>query len=206
MQQKLPNFFIVGAPKAGTTSLYYYLKRHPEVFMSPIKEPNFFAYDETVKQNLYHKEKGVGTLEEYKELFASVNGHHKAIGEASVCYLFYPSVAKKIKQMVPNARIIMSLRNPVERAYSHYYMENKLGYVSESLEDIVFKKSNHPNAHLYYQQFVELGLYHQQVKRYLDAFGTEQVKIFIHDDLNDKLESMILSVFDFLQIDNTHVE
>jgi hypothetical protein len=67
MMDKLPNFFIVGAPKAGTTSLYYYLQRHPEVFMSTIKEPNFFAYDETVKQNLYHKEKGVGPSE-YKKL------------------------------------------------------------------------------------------------------------------------------------------
>jgi len=204
MMDKFPNFFIVGAPKAGTTSLYYYLKRHPEVFMSPIKEPNFFSYDETVKQNLYHKEKGVGTLAEYRKLFASANGQ-KAIGEASVSYLFYPSVAEKIKHMVPGARIIMSLRNPVDRAYSHYYMEHKLGYVSESLEDIVFRKSKHPNAHLYYQQFVELGLYYQQVKRYLDAFGKDQVKIFIHDDLNDKLEIMILAVFDFLGLDKTYI-
>ena len=202
---KLPNFFIVGAPKAGTTSLYYYLKRHPEVFMSPVKEPNFFSYSETVKQNLYHKEKGVGTLEEYKELFASANGHHKAIGEASVSYLFYPSVPEKIKQMVPGARIIISLRNPVERAYSHYYMEHKLGYVSESFEDIVFKRSKHPNAHLYYQQFVELGLYYEQVKRYFDAFGKDQVRVFIYDDLTDKLESMILAVFDFLAIDKTYI-
>lgn len=200
MTEKFPNFFIVGAPKAGTTSLYYYLKRHPDVFMSSIKEPNFFSYDETVKQNLYHKEKGVANLQDYKKLFADCNGH-KAIGEASVSYLFYPSVPEKLRAMVPGARIIMSLRNPVERAYSHYYMENKLGYVSESLEDIVFRRSKHKNAHLYYQQYVELGLYYEQVKRYLDAFGKDQVKIFIYDDLSDKLEAMLLSVFDFLDIE-----
>src|SRR5882672_9220913 len=119
MEMKLPNFFIVGAPKAGTTSLYYYLSHHPEVFMSPVKEPNFFSYDETVKQNLYHKEKGVGKFEEYRQLFASSNGHHKAIGEASVSYLFYPSVPQRIHELVPKAKIIISLRNPVERAYSH---------------------------------------------------------------------------------------
>lgn len=203
--EKFPNFFIVGAPKAGTTSLYYYLKRHPEVFMSPIKEPNFFSYQDTIDQNLYHKEKGVGTIEEYRRLFAEANGHHKAVGEASVSYLFYPAVAKRIKAMVPDAHIIMSLRNPIDRAYSHYYMEHKLGYVNESLESIVFKKSRSKNAHLFYQQYVELGLYHQQVKRYLDAFGKERVKVFIHDDLSDKLESMILSVFDFLKIDKTHI-
>src|SRR5882672_7527464 len=103
MEMKLPNFFIVGAPKAGTTSLYFYLQRHPEVFMSPVKEPNFFSYDETIKQNLYHKEKGVGKLEDYRKLFSSANGHHKAIGEASVSYLFYPSVAEKIKKFSPDA-------------------------------------------------------------------------------------------------------
>ncbi|MEO5673223.1 MAG: sulfotransferase [Chitinophagales bacterium] len=203
--EKFPNFFIVGAPKAGTTSLYYYLKRHPEVFMSPLKEPNFFSYQDTIDQNLYHKEKGVGTIEEYRRLFAEANGHHKAVGEASVSYLFYPAVSKRIKAMVPDAHIIMSLRNPIDRAYSHYYMEHKLGYVNESLESIVFKKSRNKNAHLFYQQYVELGLYHQQVKRYLDAFGKERVKVFIHDDLSDKLESMILSVFDFLKIDKTHI-
>src|SRR5438045_1184872 len=173
MKHKLPNFFIVGAPKAGTTSLYHYLKNHPEVFMSPIKEPNYFSYEETVKQNLYHKEKGVGTFEEYAELFVSANGHHKAVGEASVSYLFYSSVPEKIKELIPDAKIIMSLRNPVERGTSHYFMEHKLGYVSESLDDIVFRKSKHKHAHLYYQQFVELGLYYQQVKRYIDIFGTE---------------------------------
>src|SRR5689334_14600377 len=108
MELKLPNFFIVGAPKAGTTSLYHYLKQHPEVYMSPVKEPNYFSYEETVKQNLYHKEKGVGTFEEYSKLFASANGRHKAIGEASVSYLFYASVPEKIKKAVPHAKIVIS--------------------------------------------------------------------------------------------------
>lgn len=201
MKDRLPNFFIVGAPKAGTTSLYYYLKRHPEVFMSSIKEPNFFSYEETVKQNLYHKEKGVGTLSEYKQLFESANGRHKAVGEASVSYLFYPSVPEKIRQLVPDARIIMSLRNPVDRAFSHYYMEHKLGYVNEPLEDIVGGKTRHKNATLWYQQYVELGLYYEQVKRYLDLFGKDQVKIFIYDELSSDMEGMILNVFNFLGID-----
>lgn len=205
MTNKLPNFFIVGAPKAGTTSLYYYLKRHPEVFMSSIKEPNYFSYDETIKQNLYHKEKGVGTLEEYLELFASANGRHKAVGEASVSYLFYPSVAAKIKEMVPDAKIIMSLRNPVDRAFSHYYMEHKLGYVNVPLEDIVNKKSKHKYAHLWYQQYVELGLYYEQVKRYLDIFGKDNVRIFIYDELSENMEGMILNVFDYLGIDRSYI-
>lgn len=205
MAGKLPNFFIVGAPKAGTTSLYFYLKRHPEVFMSPIKEPNFFSYDETVRQNLYHKEKGVGSFDEYTKLFEQANGHHKAIGEASVSYLFYPSVPGKIKELIPDAKIIMSLRDPVDRAYSHYFMEHKLGYVHTSIENIISKKSKHRNAHLWYQQYIELGLYTEQVKRYLDVFGKDNVRIFIYDELAEDMEGMILNVFDFLDIDKTYI-
>ncbi|MBX7141699.1 MAG: sulfotransferase [Chitinophagales bacterium] len=205
MKDRLPNFFIVGAPKAGTTSLYYYLKRHPEVFMSSLKEPNFFSYDETIKQNLYHKEKGVSELEDYKKLFAGANGQYKAVGEASVSYLFYPSVPGRIRQMVPDARIIMSLRNPVERAFSHYFMEHKLGYVNVSLEDIVFKRTGHKFAHLWYQQYVELGLYYEQVKRYLETFQPEQVCIFIYDELSENMHDSILRVFDFLNIDKSYM-
>ncbi|MEP7129431.1 MAG: sulfotransferase [Chitinophagales bacterium] len=201
MTKKLPNFFIVGAPKAGTTSLYYYLKKHPEVFMSSIKEPNYFSYEETVKQNLYHKEKGVGTLEEYLQLFETANGRHKAVGEASVSYLFYPSVPAKIKELSPDAKIIMSLRNPVDRAFSHYFMEHKLGYVSESLENIVSKTSKHKFAHLWYQQYIELGLYYEQVKRYIDVFGKDNVRIFIYDELSDDMQGMILNVLHYLNID-----
>src|SRR4030095_16894354 len=203
MHQKLPNFFIVGAPKAGTTSLYHYLKRHPEVFMSPVKEPNFFSYDETIKQNLYHKEKGVGTMEEYLRLFENANGHHKVIGEASVSYLFYPSVPHKIKELVPDAKIIMSLRNPVDRAFSHYYMEYKLGYVDIPLEQIIERKTTHRNGDLYYQQYIELGLYTEQVKRYFDVFGRDNVRVFIYDDIAENVEKMILSLFDFLTIDKS---
>ena len=68
----LPNFFIVGAPKAGTTSLYHYLESHPDIFMSPIKEPNFFSYDEIVNQNLFYKETKVGNIEDYEALFSGV--------------------------------------------------------------------------------------------------------------------------------------
>jgi len=205
MKDRLPNFFIVGAPKAGTTSLYYYLRRHPEVFMSAIKEPNYFSYDETIRQNLYHKEKGVGDLAGYKKLFAEANGQYKAVGEASVSYLFYPSVPGRIRQMVPEAKIIMSLRNPVERAFSHYFMEHKLGYVNATLEDIVLKKTTHKYAHLWYQQYVELGLYYEQVKRYMEVFPKEQLCIFIYDELSENMHDSILRVFEFLGIDTSYM-
>ncbi len=201
MSTFLPNFFIVGAPKSGTTSLYYYLQKNPQVFMSPVKEPNYFCYQDTIEQGLYHKEKGVGDWQAYQNLFRNANGSHKAIGEASVSYLFYPQVPARIKKVVPEARIIISLRNPVDRAISHYFMEYKLGYVDVPLADIVFQRTQHRRAKLWYQQYVELGLYYDQVKRYLDTFGRDRVKIFVYEELVRDIRQSILELFHFLDLD-----
>ncbi len=198
-QLKLPNFFIVGAPKAGTTSLYYYLSEHPEVFMSPVKEPNFFSFEEIEAQKLYYKEKGIGDFKEYLNLFKGAKDE-KVIGEASVSYLFYPKVPLKIKKLIPDAKIIIILRNPIERAYSHYLMDYKLGYINIPFEEVVYKKTNSKWANLYYQQYIELGFYYQQVKRYIDIFGENQVKIFFSENLKNEPKKVIFSLFSFLKI------
>lgn len=200
----LPNFFIVGAPKAGTTSLFYYLNEHPEVYMSSIKEPNYFSWDEIKKQNLYYKEKNITKLEEYKKLFEGVKDE-KAIGEASVSYLFYPTVPQKIENMIPNAKIIIMLRDPIERAFSHYLMDLRLGYVNIPFGDIIYRKSNSRIVSLYYQQYVELGLYFGQIKRYIGTFGKEHVKIFIFDDLKNNVKKIISSLYSFLDVDRNFV-
>lgn len=200
MKQTLPNFFIVGAPKAGTTSLYHYLCRHPDVFMSPIKEPNYFCYQDTRAQKLYHKEKGIGDWNKYVSLFQHNNGRKKAVGEASVAYLFYPQVPQRIHQKIPHARIIISLRNPVERALSHYFMEYKLGYVNVPLADVVFRRTRHRRSALWYQQYVELGLYYEQVKRYLETFPPEQVKIFIYEEWIADLHAGLRELYEFLKL------
>lgn len=196
----LPNFFIVGAPKSGTTSLYHYLDHHPEVFMSPVKEPNYFSYEDTVQQNLYYKERGIGNLADYEKLFESVNGQ-KVIGEASVSYLFYENVPSRVSEKIPNAKILILLRNPVDRAFSHYFMDYKLRYINTSFEEVLYKKNKHVNQPLYYQQYIELGMYFSQVKRYLDAFGQNQVKIYIYEDLVNDVESLIKDLYTFLEID-----
>ena len=86
-----PNLFIVGAAKAGTTSLYHYLNEHPEIFMSVIKETNYFAYEEIKAQNLFYNEEHIITMEQYEHLFADAKDA-KVAGEASVSYLFYPKL------------------------------------------------------------------------------------------------------------------
>ena len=195
----LPNFYIAGTPKSGTTSLYHYLNGHPDVFMCPVKEPNFFAYDEIISQNLYYSEKGIGSQSEYEALFNDV-AKETAVGEASVAYLFYPKTPGKIKAVCQNARIIIILRNPVDRGFSHYLMDMRLGYVNIPFEDIVYKRADHPLLDLYYQQFIELGLYHDQIKRFLDTFGDSQVRIFLYEDLKEDITQVILSSYEFLDL------
>lgn len=197
----LPDFFIVGAPKAGTTSLYRYLRNHPDIYMSPAKEPNYFSYSDIAAQNLYYRERGVESLQDYEKLFVRVSSH-KAIGEASVSYLYYPEVALRIKNAIPDAIIIILLRNPVDRGFSHFLMDKKLGYISLVFEDVIFKRVQHKNIDLYYQQYIELGLYHEQVKRYIDTFGKNRVKIVLTEDMKEDTAKVLHSVFEFLGVKN----
>ncbi|WP_345969905.1 sulfotransferase domain-containing protein [Sulfurimonas sp. HSL1-6] len=202
----LPNFFIVGAPKAGTTSLYHYLSEHPEVFMSEPKEVNFFSKEEIEAQGLYYDDFKAGNLAKYEALFEDA-GTAKAIGEGSVSYLFYPKTPQKLHDAIPDAKIIILLRDPVERGYSHYLMDYRLGLVSQPYEEVVHQTGNHKHKKLYYQQYVALGLYYEQVKRYLDLFGLNQVKIYFQEDLRKDTEGVIQDLYKFLKIEtNTQLD
>lgn len=199
-----PNFFIVGAPKAGTTSLYYYLEEHPDIYMSPIKETNFFSYDEIKQQQLFYNEEFITTEQQYLDLFRDATTE-KAIGEASVSYLFYHGVPEKIHAYNPLAKIIIALRNPIDRGFSHYLMDKRLGLVKASFNDVVYKKGLHKAALLYFQQYVSLGLYYEQVKRYIEVFGREQVKILYFDDIVNNLPAIIKELYAFLEVNDNYV-
>jgi hypothetical protein len=198
-----PNFFIVGTPKAGTTSLYYYLEEHPDIFMSPIKETNYFSFDEIKSQGLFYNEEHISSQSQYLEQFKEVK-NEKAIGEASVSYLYYPAVTSKIKEFNPESKIIIVLRNPVERGFSHYLMDRRLGFVTLSYEEIVSLKTQHPKSELYFQQYVALGQYYEQVKRYLTLFGEKQVKILYYEDIVKDIEKVIKELYTFLEVDSTY--
>lgn len=198
----LPNFIIVGAPKAGTTSLYHYLSEHPQVFMSEPKEVNFFSKAEIEAQGLYYQDFKVKDLSGYEKLFDG-SLDKKAIGEGSVSYLFYPKTPRKIKDAIPDVKIIILLRNPLERGYSHYLMDFRLGLVNLTYDEIVFKRKKHKNLDLYYQQYVELGLYYEQVKRYLEIFGKTQVKIYFQEKLRTDSDKVIQDLYEYLEIDKS---
>lgn len=194
-----PSFFIVGAPKAGTTALYDYLSVHPEVCMSTDKEPNFFSADEIRQQALYYNKSNPQTTEEYHSLFKAAE-QHKIAGEGSVSYLFYPKVAERIYSYNPGARIIISLRDPVHRAFSHYQMDYSLGLVKNSFDEILHDGKTKPSLRLFYQQYIELGFYAGQIKRYMDTFPSGQILILLHEDLIHQPEPSLKKLSEFLSI------
>ena len=192
------DFFIVGAPKAGTTSLYHYLSEHPETDMSILKEPNYFS-EKSIKDNdLYYKSYPIKKLSRYHSLFKNNN---LIKGEASVSYLYYKDVAKSIKAYNSSARIIIMLRDPIERAFSHYLMDFRLGLINDTFENIIFQKSNLSNSKTYFQQYVKLGEYTNQIKRYFNEFPSEQILVVDYDDFKNKTSDIVKKVYKFLKID-----
>ena len=194
----LPNFLIVGVQKAGTTSIYNYLQEHPQVYMSSVKETNFLEKD---WENLPPEEQnknGIVTLEKYSELFADVRDEI-AIGEASPNYLFhYKSSAARIKKYVPNAKLIIVLRNPVERAYSDHlmHMRDAIGYRSLSEQ---IQHSSHKSF------ILRKGFYYAPIKYYFDQFGQEQIKVFFYDDLCDNSQEFMQKMYKYLGVDEEFV-
>ena len=159
--------FIVGAPKSGTTSLYYYLNEHPEILMSSAKEPDYFSDKEILDQGLYYGKSRIDSLIKYNNLF-SKRDNEKFLGDASVSYLFYPEVSNRIKEYNPESKIIIMLRDPIHRAFSHYLMDYRLGLTSKS-----FVEEFNNQESLNFQQHFLLGNYYNQVKKYLEVFETE---------------------------------
>ena len=193
------DFFIVGAPKSGTTSLYHYLNQHQDICMSLIKEPNYFSSEELNDQGLYYKAKVISKLEFYHKIFIKEKDH-QLLGEASVSYLFYQNVPLKIYKYNPNAKIIIILRNPIERAHSHYLMDYRLGHTKISLDSILNDSSVKDHA-LLYQQYIELGFYYNQVKRYIDVFGHNNVCVMLYDKLKENNEQLTNNILRFLNVD-----
>ena len=113
---RVPDFFVIGAARSGTTSLYRYLCEHPDMFMSPMKDTNFLCADAEWSRWFKYV---TPSLDEYSALFAAASAE-KVVGESSVSYLPHPPVADRIRSLVPNARLIAILREPAERAYSDF--------------------------------------------------------------------------------------
>jgi hypothetical protein len=162
---RLPDFLVIGAAKAGTTTLHGYLNRHPQIFMSDPKEPEFFSHDE-------HYMKGLGW---YRALFAGASAQ-QICGEASTAYSRWPHTADaagRIASVLPRARLVYILRHPIDRAYSHYAHDMREG-VTMSFEESLEKSS----------LYLDGSRYMDQLDRYLPVFGRERVLCLLTEDLH----------------------
>lgn len=194
-----PHFFIVGAPKSGTTVLNDYLSQHPDIFMAP-KELHYFGKDLKTKLKLSEAE--------YLQNFREVQ-NEKVIGEASVWYLFSKTAAKEIKEFDPDAKIIIMLRNPVEVIYAlhsqHLFDGNEDVRDFEeaiNLDKYREKGERLPDSVDYFETplYKDSVLFFAQVKRYLDAFNKDNVHIILYDDFVSNTEKTISDTFKFLEI------
>lgn len=192
------NFFIVGAAKAGTTTIYRHLEAHHRVCMCAIKEPNYFSGGNILADRLYYKEPVISDEAQYEALFKA-GPEQDLIGEASVSYLYYPGTAAKIRLYNPEARILILLRNPAERAFSHYLMDQKLGLAPESFERVL-EGGTLPELRSYFQQYVLYGLYYRQVKEYLETFGKEQVLVVLFEEVKHNLPDLLSRISTFLSL------
>ena len=203
--KKFPNFLIIGAAKAGTSSLHYYLSQHPQIFMPTLKEPKFFAL-EGQKLNFKNPDQAINhdsvtTLEEYQKLFQNATDE-AAIGEASPLYLYSERAASLIKLHIPDVKLIVVLRNPVERAFSCYTHLLREGYEALSFEESLQMETQRIRdnwAHLWH--YKEAGFYSRQLKPFLKLFRKEQIKIILFDDLCKDSVSVLQEIFDFLEVD-----
>jgi hypothetical protein len=205
MAVKKPNFFLVGAPKSGTTAMVQYLAAHPDIFMG-IKEMHFFGQDLHFRTPFYRH-----NLKEYLQEFQRCNGESR-IGEASVWYLLSSEAASEIKAFRPDARIIIMLREPVEMLYSLYYQLRYLG--EEHLSTFEQALTAQPersvgrgiSRHACFAQglvYRQAALYVNQVKRYFDVFGRDRVRVIIYDDLASEPLKVYRDTLEFLDVDRT---
>lgn len=183
----LPNFLVIGAMKAGTTTIYDYLRQHPSVYMTyPIKEPKYFCVGGEGK-NFYIP---VKSFEKYEALFNEVEGE-TAIGEASANYLAFPPAAQKIRDTLPDVRLIASLRDPVERAYSLYQMNLRNTDHNRDVPFLDALKRDH---------WLSQG-YYENIKRFHTVFGRDRVRVILFDDLVAQPVRTMRALFAFLDVD-----
>lgn len=206
--EQRPNLFIVGAQKAGTSALAGWLSQHPQVYISFPKEPGFLAFGE--KGYAFNDGYGnpapasryvVRDHDSYLALFDGAHAQLRVIGEASTWYLNIPGMAHKLRNYNPQARVILILRNPVERAYSAWcHARGDRLEPCDSFAGALALEEQRGEVE-FLLRYRRMGLYAQALEEYLDAFGTGQVLVMFHDDMRRNPAAFWEQVCAFLQID-----
>lgn len=202
MSRAWPHFFIVGAPRSGTSSLYELLNRSDDVCMSKVKEPRFFS---SAIDHAAFMSGSVTDEEDYLDLFAHCS-EGAVRGEASPNYLTDPKTPQLIAAHVPNAKIIAILRDPVSRAYSHYlFHEVRTGRTDRTFGEAIAECQLRLEDEFYHPRYLlHPGFYSRQLRRYIDQFGSENVLVLLHDDFVADTAASVVKVCSFLGVAPPH--
>ncbi|MGV1050494.1 MAG: sulfotransferase family protein [Solirubrobacterales bacterium] len=188
----LPTFFIIGAPKAGTTSLHHYLDQHPQIQMSAVKEPRFFVALPEGAPNLPGR---VATLPEYEALFDAAVAVR---GESSTDYAAHPrreGAPRLIRQLVPDARFVYLVRDPIERSVSHYRMAAALLGERRPLGEALRQALREPDS-----RYIAPSLYATQLELYLRQFPAERILVVDQAELRRERRATLSQIFAFLAV------
>jgi Sulfotransferase family len=212
---RLPNFLVIGAPRSGTTMLHYSLGQHPEIFVSPNKETNFFLFDgiEGQPRGVAQRDldlinyRAVTTLEDYAALFAGATDKHRAIGESSPSYLHSPEVVPRIKARIPKARLVAILRQPVEQALSLYKVQQGGSVPAEGLAEGFVEAMTAEQAQARGRgdglAIIEYGLYHRHLAVFFEHFDRRQIKVVLLEELQRDSARVFAELFRFLGVDDS---
>jgi hypothetical protein len=204
----MPNFLIIGQSKAGTTALYHTLKMHPDVFMSPVKEPRFFVCEGSPPRfaGPITQLKGITRLEDYQALFARVTTE-KAIGEASPQYLYAGLTERtvcSIRSYIPQARLVAILRHPAERVYSRFnYLQTRWSKEpAYSLRQALAEEQNGRRVGWHEAlRYIEGNKTWLALKAYYNCFPRSQLKIYLYEEWKQQPQRVLADLFTFLDVD-----
>ena len=195
----LPNFIMIGVAKAGTTSFFRYLNEHPQIFMCEIKATNYFGYEDA--RDWKWTDEGdppllqnfpVRTFEDYKAAFAGATDEI-AVGEVSPQYFRCPNAARRIHDYIPGAKLVLSLRNPADRAFSGFMMRTRRGEAVGDFQEELTPRSSH----------VKEGFYYRRLKMYVDLFPRDQIKIYVFEEFKKDAAGTIKDLYGFLGVDSS---
>lgn len=217
-KNKLPNFFIVGAPKCGTTSLYHYLDQHPQIFMSYPKEVNFFCTDLHKESDKFHGKRiyfPCRTKKDYNKIFSKIK-NEKIAGDSSVYYMYSKTASKNIHNFNPDSKIIIVVRNPLDFIYSWYsdnvyvqYEDSRTLIEALNKENIRKKdwskipKNTTMPSRLYYS---EISKFSEQINRYIKLFGKKNIKLILFDDFKNDTKKLYNETVNFLEVSQFNPE